>query len=131
MAVYSVVSTGEAGSAGMTFEQAVAAANANPEADTIRFDSGLRVIRLSDELTITGELTIQGDHNNDGVSDIMLRDAADERHLSISSGANVTITNVNFCRRFRPAQDLRGSAQEPGCGWHRRRLGNRDPRHRL
>ncbi|MGR3453093.1 calcium-binding protein, partial [Pseudooceanicola sp.] len=88
MAVYTV-------GAGLSFEAAVSAANESAEADIIRFaNSG--VMRLGDMVTISGQLTIEGDRDNDGVSDVMLRAADGERHLTISHGAEVTIFNVDF-----------------------------------
>ncbi|MEY8840278.1 hypothetical protein AB9K41_14740, partial [Cribrihabitans sp. XS_ASV171] len=113
MAVYTV---GE----GLSFEAAVSAANESAEADTIRFAEGVRVLQLGDMVTIAGQLTIEGDRNNDGVSDVMLRAADDERHLTISAGADVTIVNVDFVGGRDMPRTWEGNGARPNAasgGW--------------
>ena len=115
MAIYTVTSIGGPGAEGMTFEAAVAAANASGEADTIRFDPGLHVITLDDVVGITGELIIDGDHDNDGVSDVLMRAGDHARHLTVDRGADVIIRNVDFAGGFDSPKSYEGSERLPAA----------------
>lgn len=83
------------GRSGLTFEAAVKAAEAEPGADTIRFADDVSRVELDEALTISGELVIDGDHDNDGISDVVIS-AGDNRHFNIGATAVVTIKNVDL-----------------------------------
>ena len=79
-------SDGEYGPGDLSLREAVALANADPGADTIRFAEALAggTLRLAlGEIAITGELTLSGDTDGDGAPDITITaDAAGDDLLT-------------------------------------------------
>ena len=96
MATFVVTNGARFGGTGMTFAQAVQAASLSSGADTIKFAANVKDIFLSDSITIGGQITIDGDSNGDGISDVLIHAASEKRHLNIEATAVVTIRNVDF-----------------------------------
>src|SRR5262249_54026238 len=72
---------------------AISAATATPGHDVIRFANGLQgTINLASQLSITDSLTINGS----GAGRITVSGAGATRVLSISSSANVTLTDLTI-----------------------------------
>ncbi|MCM1981616.1 hypothetical protein [Lyngbya confervoides] len=104
MATFTVTNNNDSGDGSL--RQAILAANATSEADTITFASGLGTIRLASPLTITSSLTIDGDLDNDGFEDITisgdannngLNDAEDVRLFSIATtSGSVVLDGLNL-----------------------------------
>lgn len=95
MATFTVTSSGAPGSTGFTFEEAVQQSILSAGPDTIRFAPELTNVQLNAAVTISGELVIDGDHNGDGISDVVIG-AGQNRHLNIDAASIVTIRNVDF-----------------------------------
>ena len=93
------------GDGALSLREAVALANANPNsADVITFDissNPVSTVYISDsaiEIAENTTLTIDGDLNDDGITDIILW-AGSNHHLTIDSGAQVTLTRPRPGRR--------------------------------
>ena len=127
MAEFIVTNSGAPGeTGGLTFEEAVQQSILNPGADTIRFGftDDVTEITLHDVVTISGELTIDGDVDHDGISDVVFNAAANARHLNIDATGVVTIINVDFFGgNDAPKADdgtYVGSERLPASSWDRR-----------
>jgi hypothetical protein len=97
MATFLVTNTPKGRNQFATFEEAVAAAEARKGADTITFDAPKAVI-LNETVSLSkdgGPLTINGDVNGDGVTDVVFY-AFGDQHLTVGKGAKVTIVNADF-----------------------------------
>lgn len=82
-----------------SFAEALALANGSAEADTIRFAADVESVRFNESFGINaagGQLTIDGDHNGDFVSDVMFLAVNLNSHLVVQSGTTVEIRNVDF-----------------------------------
>jgi hypothetical protein len=99
MKVFTVTSGGDAPGDGMTLRQAVARAEAAGGPALVTFAEGLRVVTLADTLTIRrGTVTIDGDRDGDGVSDVFIGMAADARghHITVDARATVTLQDLGL-----------------------------------
>ncbi len=75
---------------------AIALANANPDTDTISFDAAHSITLTSGELTISENLTIDGDLNDDGTPDV-----------TVSGGGNSGVFVVNSATATLDGLDIR------------------------
>lgn len=84
----------------LSLEEAVAQAEANPDANVITFDptvftgGAANTIRLSERLHISTEVTIDGDLNGDGIADIVLSGDRAGDDLTMTTRTGLTITDV-------------------------------------
>jgi len=82
-----------------SLREALILANANPDADTIIFDATLagETLQLTGELSLETDITIDGDIDGDGVSDINIVAAANERVFNISQDdTDVVLESLNI-----------------------------------
>ena len=122
MATFLVINTNDSGAGSL--RDAIEAAAADPDADTIKFASWLsgETIFLQDTLTIeSGTVTINGDINGDGDPDVIISgDAGDDGKslddvgilLQVRSGANATIQSMHFTEAY--AKGANGSGYSSG-----------------
>ncbi|MCB1516974.1 MAG: hypothetical protein KDJ19_05080 [Hyphomicrobiaceae bacterium] len=122
MATFLVINTNDSGAGSL--RDAIEAAAADPDADTIKFASWLsgETIFLQDTLTIeSGTVTINGDINGDGDPDVIISgDAGDDGKslddvgilLQVRSGANATIQSMHFTEAY--AKGANGSGYSGG-----------------
>lgn len=82
----------------LSLREAVALANANPNADVITFDLPTLTVYIDDsaiEIAAGTNLTIDGDVNDDGITDIILW-AGQNHHLTVDVDAQVSLTGLDF-----------------------------------
>ena len=103
MAIYTVT-TDRADDGGsdevLTLSEAVALANANAGEDTIRFAGGVEFLERGTAYTVEaggGPLIIDGDGDNDGVSDVVVAGGDSSAFFFIvETGSQLTVRNVDF-----------------------------------
>ena len=85
-----------------SLREALALAESRAGADTIVFSAGVRTVRLgSGPLTVnSGEVTVDGDRNNDGLGDVTIDARYQSNHLSVQAGASVTIDGLTFANGY-------------------------------
>ena len=85
----------------LSLREAVTRANANAEAGTIRFTAeleGKTLVLTGGELVLTGDVTIDGDRNNDG-KEVTLSGGDVSRILRISGdGTDVRLNDLTLTR---------------------------------
>lgn len=99
MKVFTVTSGGDTRGAGLTLRQAITRAEAAGGPALITFADSVQVVTLADTLTIRrGDITISGDRDGDGVSDVFIRMANDARghHVTVNDRATVTLQDLSF-----------------------------------
>lgn len=115
MAEFIVTNSGTPGGSGLTFEGAIQAAILSAGADVIRFDASVTRVEIDEAVSLSTEITIDGDHDGDGISDVVIN-AADNRHLNIEPTGVITIRNVDFVGGFDRAKTFEGSERLPASG---------------
>lgn len=83
----------------LSLREAIALANANPDADTITFAPALggRTIVLDDELALTGDVTIDGDINGDNRADVTISGHNAHRIFNITgSSTDVALASLTL-----------------------------------
>lgn len=91
---------------GLTLREAIELAKGRAGEDKIRFADGVREVVHSEQFQITAEggpVIIDGDHDGDGISDVVIR-ADSGKNFTIAEGGNLTLCNV----------DLIGGTEEVG-----------------
>ncbi|WP_119270923.1 choice-of-anchor Q domain-containing protein [Taklimakanibacter deserti] len=87
----------------LSLREAIALANANPDADTITFAPALagKTISLTDELVLTSDVTIDGDINGDNKADVTISGNSAHRIFNITGSstdvalASLTLANAS------------------------------------
>jgi hypothetical protein len=102
MATYVVTTAADVvddGDGFLSLREAIALANEDPDPVVITFDfsTALTVVYIYDSAIeiAAGNLTIVGDLNNDGITDVILW-AASNHHLTVAQGATVTLTGLDL-----------------------------------
>lgn len=81
----------------LSLQEAVALSNKHKGADRISFSDDVRYIQLSEELEISGrqKLSIQGDKDNDGISDVTLYGGY-SHHFTVEKFAKLSLTGIDL-----------------------------------
>ena len=93
MRVFTVTSEGDARGGGLTLREAVARASKGGGEALITFADTVQTVRLDRDIAINrGKITIAGDRDGDGVSDVFIDSVT--HHFTIGAKAEVTLSDL-------------------------------------
>ncbi|SEL11926.1 hypothetical protein SAMN05444413_10614 [Roseivivax marinus] len=97
MAIFTVTSgadTSDDTDGVLTLREAIAEADAAAGPDTILFDPGITNVTLAGTLTLSTEITVDGDINGDGLSDVTISAANSSMHFMVTEDGDATLRNL-------------------------------------